>query len=103
MHERVFIPLPGRESKVVIARPVFEVGHRLDVVWTTFTKRPDAYDFHSRLRSLVQRLRHACAIFVAIHHRYVCAHKAKGFAANKEASAALPYELVLRNVGSRVW
>src|ERR1044071_7760000 len=40
VHEHLFIPLSGRESKVMISRPVFEIRYRLNVVWTTFTGTP---------------------------------------------------------------
>ena len=43
----------GSEAEIVMTRPVFKVGHRFHIVWTTFAKSPNAYDFDSCLRSLV--------------------------------------------------
>src|ERR1051325_7077635 len=98
VHEHLFIPLSGRESKVMIPRPVLEVGHRLNIVWTTFTGGPHAHDSDSGLRRLAQCLWHTRAIFVAIHHRDIRADKAKWFITDKETPAALAHKLILRGV-----
>jgi len=94
--------LAGSASKVKIAGPISEVGHRLNIIWTTLAKRPNTYDFDPGLRGLAHRLGHVRAIFVAIHHSDVRTDEAKRFPTDNEASAALTHKLILRSVGRGV-
>src|SRR6266404_4328417 len=70
------------------ARPIVEIGDWLDVVWTTFTRGPDAHDLNSQLRSLSQRFRHPRAIVVPIHQGHVRAHESQRPAVYNESSRA---------------
>jgi hypothetical protein len=98
MHERVFVPLSWSKSKGMISWPVFKIGHRLDVVWTTLAECPYSHDLDAELCRLSKCFRHAFAILIAIHDGYVGANKPKWFLTDKEATASLPNELSLRAV-----
>src|SRR6185503_18473776 len=81
-----FVPLPGLEPKVMCSRPVVEIRNWLDVIRPAFTRRPHAYDLDSQTGGLLQSLRHAGAIFVAVHHGHVRAYEAKRLAVDHESS-----------------
>src|SRR5262249_39906110 len=103
MYESLFIPLSGCEPKVVMTWPVFEVGHRLDIIWPTLTERPHTHHFDSCLRSLTQSFRHAFAIFVAIHERDICTNKAKRLLTDHKPPTSLAYKLILWTLIGVVW
>src|SRR5262249_19291168 len=82
-----FIPFAGAVAKRMGARPVIKIGDRFDVVRATFTRSPNPHNFDSQPGGLAQSLRHARAIFIAIHHRDIGADEAKGPAIDDKSSA----------------
>ena len=84
----------GGEPRVAVA----DEQRFSSVVRAAFAERPNAHNFDTRLRRLAQRLGHARAIFVAVHHGDVGADKPERFPTDKETSVALPYEFALRAV-----
>src|ERR1700752_20930 len=103
INECIFVPLSRREPEIVMAWPVFEVGHRLHVVWTTLAEGPNAHDFDASLRGLPQSFRHAFTICVAIHDCDIRAHKPKWLLTNSKPSGSLADKLILWSAIRSVW
>src|SRR5678816_3586151 len=96
MNKCLLIPLVGSQTKRMSARPVFEIGDRFDVIWSTFAESPHSNNLDTELCRLSQRLRHPLTIFVAIHHSYIRSHEAKRFAIHFETSPTMTSKLASR-------
>src|SRR5687768_7789069 len=91
LHECIFVPLTRREAKRMMARPILKIAaNRLYIVWTTLAKRPNPHHLDTCLGCPTNSLRHAFAIFVAIHNRDIRSDKTKRLVVDKETPAALP-------------
>ena len=76
-HELSFVPFVRLVPKRMRAWPIVEVLNWIYIIRAAFARSPHAHDFDSYSRCLLECLRHARAIFVAIQHRNIRADKAK--------------------------
>src|SRR6185369_18021810 len=94
VHKRLFVPLIRSEPKWMVARPISKVSHWLDIVWTTFTKSPNANYIDTVFRRNPDCFWHSLAIFIAVHDGDICTYKTKRLSAQNKTTTTLAHKLI---------